>query len=203
MLDEAGRRRVAEAIRAAEARTTGEIVCIVAREASSYRSWAIFLAAAVGFAAPGFLIVFTSWGPAPVWMAQLAAAALAGGALLWRPLRLALTPQFLKRERACEAARRQFAARGLQATAGRTGVLVFVAVSERHVEVIPDEGVAALAGEAAWRAAVEDLVTAIRAGRVAEGMEQVVTRIGAILAEHFPAAPGETRNELPDHVIML
>lgn len=203
MLDEIERQRIAAAIKAAEQRTTGEIVCIVAQEASSYRSWAIFLAAATGFATPGMLLLLTSWGAGVIWLAQLVTASLAGFVLLWRPLRLALTPQFLKRERAREAAHRQFVARGLQETTGRTGVLVFVAVAERYVEVIADEGVAKLAGEATWRDSVDDLVAAIQAGRMADGMEQVATRIGTILASHYPADPDRARNELPDHVIML
>ena len=203
MLDEAGRKRVAAAIADAERRTTGEIVCIVARAASEYRSWALFLAAAAGFATPGVLLLATNWGAGRIWLAQIVVTLLLGAILAWRPARLALTPGFLKRERAREAAHRQFAARGLSATLGRTGVLIFVAASERYVEVIADEGVACCVDETAWREAVDDLVSAIQSGRVDDGLAAVVTRIGAILARHHPASPDRKENELPDHVILL
>jgi len=203
MLDEAGRKRVAAAIADAERGTTGEIVCIVARAASEYRSWALFLAASAGFATPGVLLLTTGWGAGRIWLAQIIVTALLGAVLAWRPARMALTPGFLKRERAREAAHRQFAARGLSATSGRTGVLIFLAAGEHYVEVIADEGVASCVEEAAWRTAVDDLVGAIQADRVADGLVAVVTRIGAVLALHHPALPGQKENELADHVILL
>lgn len=203
MLDEAERQRVADAVAAAERLTTGEIVCVIAPSASAYRSWALFLAAAIGFVAPGFLMLATGWGPGRIWVAQLAVTLVAGALLAWAPLRLALTPGFLKRERARDAAHRQFAARGLSATRGRTGVLIFLAANERYVEVIADEGVACCVDAAAWRAAVEELVSAIQAGRIGDGLVAVVARIGAILSEHHPATGAPRENELPNHVIVL
>lgn len=203
MLSDAERSAVATAIAGAEQRTTGEIVCIIAREASAYRSWALFLASAAGFATPGVLLALTTWSAGLIWAVQLLVA-LGVGLLLWpRRLRLALTPGFLKRERARDAAHRQFIARGLQATSGRTGVLIYIAASERYVEVIADDGVAALAGEAEWRSAVEQLVVALRAGAPGAGLIQVVERLGALLAQHYPAEPEAPLNQLPDHVILM
>lgn len=203
MLDETDRQRVAAAIAAAERQTTGEIVCIVARAASEYRSWALFLAAAAGFATPGILLVSTNWRAAYIWLAQLVVTLLLGLLLAWKPARLALTPAFLKRERAREAAHRQFAARGLSSTQGRTGVLIYIAASERYVEVIADQGVAGSVSNDAWGTAIEDLVTAIRAGRTGDGLVNVVTRFGEILSELHPASDATNANELADHVILI
>lgn len=203
MLDEVDRQRVAEAIAEAERQTTGEIVCIVARSASEYRSWALFVAAAAGFATPGVLLLATSWRAGYIWLAQLLVTLLFGLLLAWKPARLALTPGFLKRERAREAAHRQFVARGLAMTQGRTGVLIYMAASERYVEVIADAGIASRVQHEAWGEAVEDLVKAIQAGNVGDGLVTVVSRIGVILAEHHPVTDLKKTNELADHVILL
>ena len=52
LLDEAGQQRVAAAIAAAEAGTSGEIVCVVAARASDYRTVPLVWAAMAGFALP-------------------------------------------------------------------------------------------------------------------------------------------------------
>ena len=46
------------------------------------------------------------------------------------------------------------------------------------------------------------LIAAVRDGHAGEGMAACVTRIGAVLAEHFPRSEDDV-NELPDRLIEL
>ncbi|GGC49781.1 TPM domain-containing protein [Chelatococcus reniformis] len=202
MLGQAEQDRISDAIAAAERTTSGEIVCVIAHRASSYRSFAVALPAAIGFAVPIPLLLLTNMSAERIYLIQLAVAALVAFALMWMPLRLALVPRPLGRLRAREAAHRQFAARGLAQTEHRTGALIFIAVTEHYAEIIADDGIASRVEAEVWRETLTKLVEDIRSSRAADGMVAAVQQVGAILAQHHPPRPGD-RNELPNHVIVL
>jgi putative membrane protein len=99
------------------------------------------------------------------------------------PVKLRLVPRALRHARAHRLAVEQFFAQNLHHTAERTGVLIFVSVAERYVEILADEGIHQRMPAGAW--------------------DQIVTdACGARLIEHFPARAGD-RNELPDRLIEL
>lgn len=219
--------RVARAIAQAEARTSGEIFCVLAGQVSSYRDVSLACAAAAAFLAPLFLIPLgldTGWlhGLAPGWeAAHLSAQALSIGQsiaayalfqvavflgvyLLLRlpPLTRLVTPRALRRARAREAALHQFLAHGLHVTEHRTGVLIFAALGDRQVEVIADEGIHSRVDEAIWGEAVDVLTVALKDGRAADGFEQAIALVGGVLAEHFPPRP-RNPNEVPDRLVEI
>src|SRR3546814_10562785 len=76
-------------------------------------------------------------------------------------------------------------------------LLIFVSVAEHYVEILADQAINEKVAQEEWDSIVAAFVAAVKQGRVAEGFEQAVDACGALLAQHFPAAPGE-RNELPD-----
>ncbi|WP_460450566.1 TPM domain-containing protein [Alsobacter sp. SYSU BS001988] len=200
LLTQAEHDRVAAAIRAAEAATDAEIVCVLARRASDWRFVPVVYAAAAALLLPWVLVFLTAWSVQQILLAQLAVFA-AVAALLFAPaLRYRLVPRATARRRAHQAAAEQFLVRGLGRTEGRTGVLIFVAVAERYACVIPDQAVAAVVPEEVWRRAIERLTDALRAGRPADGLEGAVRICAEALEQRSPARPGD-RNELPDRVI--
>lgn len=194
--------RVAAAIRDAEDETAGEIVVVVAERASDYRSIPLLWALLAALAVPWPLIAFTALGPSRLFLVQLGVA-LALSALLALPRRRhVLAPRFIRHARAHEAAMREFARRGIARTRARTGVLIYVALTEHYAAVLADAGIAERVGPEAWSAIVADLTAAIGAGRMAEGLVEAVRRAGAILARHAP--PGaDDDDELPNRVILL
>jgi putative membrane protein len=202
MLTEAERERVAEAVREAESHTAGEIVVVVAAAASSYRSVPLVYALLGALAAPWPLILATDLSASRIFMLQLAAAVVLLAVLSWPGLRLAFVPAFVRRARGREAAAREFVARGLTRTRGRTGVLIYVADAERYAEVVADTGIADRVDQGVWRDAIEELVTALREGRGPEGLVAAVARVGAILAEHAPPRADDA-DELPNKVILI
>lgn len=202
MIGSEDREHLAEAIRAAEARTAGEIVVVLAQAASGYRSVPLIYALLAALATPWPLIWITTLGPTRIFLVQLAVA-LTSSVLLSLPgRRYRLVPGFIKRARAHEAAAREFVARGLTRTRERTGVLIYVAAAEHYAEIIPDTGIADRVDARIWREAIEDLIEAIKAGRAAEGLVRTVERVGAVLAEHAPPRSDDP-DELPNRVILL
>src|SRR3954470_12735722 len=134
MLSDADRVRIANAIRAAEARTTGEIFCVLAARSSHYGLVPVAWAAALALIVPLPLIYLTTWPASVIYVLQLVA--FVGAAiLLSRPaLHYRIVPRRAKHDRAHAAAMRQFWAQGLHKTASRTGVLIFVSLAERYAE---------------------------------------------------------------------
>jgi putative membrane protein len=194
--------RIADAIRAAEQKTSGEIFCVVARHSGSYRLVPVAWAAALALFVPLPLIEFTEASVEAIYMTQLSAF-IAVSLLLSHPkMRVRAVPKLARLERAQRAAMRQFLAQGMQNTKDRTGVLIFVSVAERYAAIIADEGINAKVDQSVWDGAMADLITAIKQKRAADGLVAAIERCGAVLAEHFPAKPGD-KNEIPNKLVEI
>ena len=201
-MDEADREAIAEAVRRAEARTAGEIVVVIERAASSYRNVPVVMALTLALFVPWPLLSLTAFSAQRIFMIQLFCAVAALAALLWYGRGGRFVPGFVKRPRAHEAALREFTARGLARTKGRTGVLLYVALQERYAEIIADTGIDGLVDQETWRGIIEPLLLAAREERLTEGLIAAVDAVGAVLAQHVPPVPGDV-DELPNKVILL
>ncbi|MGC4064284.1 MAG: TPM domain-containing protein [Polyangiaceae bacterium] len=90
---------------------------------------------------------------------------------------------------------------GVTETRDRSGILIYLSELERRVEILGDRGIYQQLGAKAWQGLVEELVTSIRAGKAAEGLERILRRLGTELTAKFPIRAGDT-NELPNTVIV-
>jgi uncharacterized membrane protein len=84
----------------------------------------------------------------------------------------------------------------------RNGVLIYVLVADRDVEIVADRGATALIGPGEWEAACRLMEAEFRAGRFAQGARAGVDAVAALLAKHFPAR-AVNRDELPNQPILL
>jgi putative membrane protein len=192
---------VSAAIREAERRTRGQLVCVLAHSSSAYAHIPILWASVLALITPWPLIAFTQWSVELIFMAQLAVFIVAGLAFSFMPLRLALVPKAVKRSRAHRAALDQFMLRGITRTKNRSGVLIFVSLAEHYARIIADEGIAAKVGNAEWQAAIDALTAHMRDGRIAAGFTAAIERCSAVLAAHAP--PDGSPNELPDRLYVI
>ena len=95
-----------------------------------------------------------------------------------------------------------FAESGAVHTRERTGILFFISLREKRVEIIADEGINEKAGAEAWDVILAELLGAIKAGEAAEGLEKAVSDCAEILEKYFPARK-DNINELPDGIVFL
>ena len=195
-------KRIAEAIRAAEEKTSGEIFCVMAVASSNYRFVPIARAALVALAVPLPLFYFTPLWAEQIYFVQLATF-LACAVLFSLPgLRFALVPRWIKRDRAGVEAKRQFAAHGLHLTQQRTGVLIFASIAERYVEIIADSGINDKVSPEVWNRAVKGMIAKIKQGQAVEGFLEAIRICGEVLAKHYP--PGAiNKNELPNKLVLM
>jgi putative membrane protein len=192
---------VSAAIRKAEAQTSGQIVCVLARSSSEYGYVPILWASVLALVTPWPLIYFTPWSVQRIFLLQLVVFLVVGAVLVLAPLRFALVPRAVRRVRAHRAALEQFVVRGITRTKNRTGVLIFVSLAERYARIIADEGIAAKVHGPEWQAAIDALTAHMRDGRIVEGFTAAVDRCGVVLAAHAP--PDGSANELPERLYLI
>jgi putative membrane protein len=202
MISEADNRRIVAAIRAAEAKTSGEIYCVIARACGEHHLVPIAWAALLAFAVPWPLIHFTKWPAGIIYLVQLAAFIVTAVLLSLPMIRFRIVPRRRLHGRAHVVAMQQFLAQGIHLTEKRTGVLIFASAAERYAEIIADSGINAKVTPDAWVGAVAAMVSAIKAGRPGDGFVAAIELCGTELARNFP--PGELNpNELPDRVVEI
>ncbi len=89
-------------------------------------------------------------------------------------------------------------------TERNNGVLIYVLLAERAIELVADRAVARCISPAQWKSLADGLGAHLRAGDVESGLAQALGDVTAVLAAHFPCEePAGLRNELPDAVVRV
>ena len=106
------------------------------------------------------------------------------------------------RHSARQRARQVFALLDVWDTEEKTGVLIYVQLVDRAIEIVADRGIAKRVPQAEWDAICRAMERAFRADRYEQGALEAIGTVTAILARHFP--PGAANpNELPDKPVVL
>jgi uncharacterized membrane protein YgcG len=87
-------------------------------------------------------------------------------------------------------------------TAENTGVLVYLQLIDRDIEIVADRGIHALVTQGEWDAICQRMETAFRESRFEAGVIAGLNDITALLTRHFPAH-AENSNELSDKPVAL
>lgn len=218
MLNADDHRRIADAVAAAEAKTSGEILCVVTDTVSDYREVPIGWAVAAALLAPPLLmaaglrlesVTALAMGPVagPTQTAGLVAAYVVVQAVVFalvrwivgRPaVRRALTPRSAVRARVRRAALNHFVGALTLVKAGQPAVLIFAAEDDRQLEILANPVIDAAVGEGVWAAAADDAVRTIRDKGLADGLVRAIELCGNELQAAFPDDGGV--NALPDRV---
>ena len=102
------------------------------------------------------------------------------------------------RERAVEV----FSLMRVWDTEHNNGVLIYLLMADRDVEIIADRGIHAKCGPEAWEAVCREMEQHFREGRFEAGALAGVRAVGEHLARHFPGS-GAGANELPDRPVLM
>lgn len=97
-------------------------------------------------------------------------------------------------------AQKKFLQLGMQKTAERNAVLIFVAPRAQKFAVIGDEGVHRKCGEQFWQQLVARMREHFLREDFTQALLEAITATGDLLARYFPKT-GAAPNELPDEVV--
>lgn len=104
------------------------------------------------------------------------------------------------RERALEV----FAALGVWDTDANNGILIYVLLADRDVEIVADRGFNGRVSAQEWAAVCHAMEEEFRAGQYERGAVEGVREAGKLLARHFPPLPGgRDEDELPNRPTLL
>jgi putative membrane protein len=190
--------QLADCVREIEAQTDAEIVIAVRARSGDYRHADYLFGFILSFAGLLFLL-FAPFDFQHYWVAIDVLLLFALGALLCsrsNALRRLLTTEDYRADSVRTGAAAMFYDAGIANTDAEMGVLIYLSLLERRLELIADRGVLKAAPPLEWNERVYELH---RAGRIPQldTLRQRIQELGALLAEHLPPT-GENPNELPD-----
>ncbi len=202
--------RISAAVRAAEARTSGEIVPYFVLQSDAYFEAAWRAAAVTGgvILLAGILVFLFVDIWLPLTLFEFMAAALFGSLIVFAlvhaipSLKRLLVGRRLMSHRVHLRAEEAFLSEEVFKTRDRTGILIFVSLLEHRVVVLGDSGINAKVTPDHWNGIVAMVVDGMKHGRPAEGLERAIARCGEILAEHGVRRRSDDTDELSDNLRM-
>jgi putative membrane protein len=229
MLNAEDRKRIADAVTAAEEKTSGVISCVLMEEVSHYREVPLAWAALAALGLPPLAVltglhrlalanIFTSWTDDSARAVEslilralsaygLAQAVLFVGVVLIVALpgvRRRLTPGALKTHRVRQVARHHFTAVGGRLEQGVPLILIFASLKDRRVELVAHKAIHDAVGQRPWDAAVAAVSESMRAclargENPTDGYVRAIEICGVALAAHYPAT-GQRTNHLSNEI---
>lgn len=217
-LSESDNDKVKEAVRQAESKTSGEIVTAIINESSDYAFYELLASIVAG--AVYYLICLFFYSDITRWLKGLfwsytdifpilfigSTTALIIG-LFYLAANIEgvdrfIVPSPIISKKVNRRAMLFFGESGLFDTKDRTGVLIFISLREKRVELLADKGINSKVAENAWSGVVEKLTGRLKENNMVEGLVEAVSECGEMLIEHFPIEPDD-ENELSDDVHVL
>lgn len=196
--DQAACNNLAECVREIEKETNAELVIAVRARSGSYRHADYLFGAILAYVSILFLL-FSPWLIKPYWGAVEVAIVFALGVFISsrsNAIRRLLTTREQRARAVREGAAAVFYEAGIANTAAEMGVLIYLSLMERRLELLADRGVLTGAPPLVWNECVFDLQQAGRRPQP-ETFLQALRAFGSMLAKHIPAT-GENPNELGD-----
>jgi putative membrane protein len=196
--DDAAREALRDCVREIEKTSDAELVLIVRVRSGSYRHADYLFGSILAFAGLNFLL-FSPVSFQVYWVAIDIAILFGLGALLSsrsNTIRRLLTNNRHRKEAVRTGAAAMFYEAGIANTAAEMGVLVYLSLLERRLELIADRGVLKGMPALDWNRILFELH---QAGKkpAPETLLKGLRDLGDLLAQHLPAT-GENPNELPD-----
>jgi uncharacterized membrane protein len=114
-------------------------------------------------------------------------------------IRVHLERRLPRDQAALDRARALFTELGMHGTRARSGVLIYLALQDRALAIVGDDGVHAKVGDAYWAEVRDVMVERLRRGAPREALVSAVEHVGEVLARHFPRRPDDV-DELSNEV---
>jgi len=209
---------VNRAIKNAERKTSGEIAVAVIRQSYDYAAQELLFSITVGFVYFFVMMFFSGpietlirsmfWDYSPRYLVMFYGFStflvifliyfIANIPFVDRMI----VPRRVRIRKVNERAVRHFMESGVYNTRYRTGILLFISLLERRVELLADRGISKKIPQAEWNAIIGTIVDGIRNGPFESRLIEAVDRCGDLLAEHFPVQADDV-NELSDDIEVL
>ncbi|MFA6232658.1 MAG: TPM domain-containing protein [Bacteroidota bacterium] len=208
LFSEQEKKRIAEAVKAAELRTSGEIVPYIVGRSDTYsEAWlraglllAFFVLFLFALADMG-TDLWLPFGYAESGVLVILAFGLGAALTVFVPfVKRLFVPNGILQQRVDERAALAFVSEEVFNTRDRTGILIFISLFERRVRILGDAGINKLVKQEEWDAIVQLIVDAVRNNAAAEGMLEAIWKCGELLERQGVEIRPDDTNELDNRV---
>jgi putative membrane protein len=185
-LPKAERDRIRKAVEAARAATSAKFDFVVVPASDHYALFPEVWAAAVALTLTGVLALAEPWlSIGTGFVVSVVLFITFSVAFEWWPIRVHLVPRFYKRVAASRMARHQFAAHLISKDREHNGVMLFVSIAERYLEIIAERDAHAGVPAGTWDRIVAD-ATAKMSANLSDGLTSAALACGNALSIAFP-----------------
>jgi len=198
--------QIAEAVRAAESKTSGEIVPYFVYQSDDYaiarwRGGASLSGIAMMVCLVVLMMSKTWIGIGLLEFSAIVLAAFLLGMVCVRvsaALKRLMLGHVLLEHRVSLRASAAFLSEEVFKTRERTGILLFVSFFERRVVILGDSGINAKVAQADWDAIVHSLVGKVKSGKTVDGLVDAIHQCGELLQKHGVQRQHDDTDELSD-----
>jgi putative membrane protein len=218
LLNEDEQISISAAVKKAESSTSGEISTALIAESSDYAFYE--LRGSVAFAVLLYIIqiqfypamssfVESLYWNSSSWVTPMIIGMISflGGGLFYffsnfPAIDRIIIPRKVMESRVRSRALRHFTESGVYATAEGTGILIFISLMERRVEILADRGISEKIPEDEWAVIVSELTESLSQSELTTGLITAIESCGLKLKDHFPISEDDI-NELSDDLVIL
>jgi len=192
---------IKEAIENAESKTSGEIVPVLLSQSDFYPAAHFRLALIIGMLF-SFLCYYSYDFDDPIILLWIQIPGMIIGYLLayLSPIKRLFTTNSEMQEEVYQRALEIFHNHRVSMTKDRTGIMIYISLLEKKVEVLADCGINEKVEKDYWNKLVTNLLLKIKDGKTVEGITNAINECGHSLQDSFPIQEGDT-NEISDELI--
>jgi putative membrane protein len=210
--------RISDAVKKAEAKTSGEIALALTAESATYSFWELLFSVIAGSFVFFLMLPFADgiqrfldrlfWSAAAWHLPAFYGITCFGLVLILfgvanvPAVDRIVVPRRVRKSAVMSRAERHFMQSGVCNTKDRSGILIFLSYLEREVRIIADTGISAKISNDLWQLIAEDLASGIGKVDAEAAFIRAVDRCGELLEQHFPAQK-DNPDELPNHLVIL
>jgi putative membrane protein len=209
---------ISEAVKKAEAKTSGEIETAITAESAHYAFWELLASVCISVLVFAVLLPFAgkindiyeqlTWTQRiwalPAFYGFVCFATVVASFYLFNipALDRVVIPRVVRNASVTRRAMRHFTESGIYETAEHSGILIFVSYMERQVRIIADHGIAVKISPDLWKIISDELAAEIKSGNTKAAFISAIEKCGDLLAQNFPAHE-ENPDELPNGLSVL
>lgn len=202
-LNEKEKELISKKIEYLEKSSSAELVAVITKRSGDYRYINSLITIAIIFIISFFLISFSDFSA--LQLLQVQVLTFIGIYLLFEKFDtfiLNTFPTNYKRSKASQNAHEQFSNLGLNRTKTNQGIMFFVSLDEKYVEIIADKVISQKIKDEYWKEIVDEFVKDVKKKDLSLGYLKAITSCSEILIKEFPIQDND-ENELSNDVIEL
>ena len=183
--------------------SSAELVAVITKRSGDYRYINSLITISIVFIISFVLIFFSNFSSLQLLQIQLLS--FIASYLLFEKFDtfiLNAFPRTYKKNKASQNAHEQFSNLGLNRTKTNQGIMFFVSLDEKYVEIITDKVISEKIKDDYWEKIVDEFIKDVKKKELSQGYLKAINSCSEILIKEFPIQKND-KNEISNAVIEL